>query len=61
MLDWHSCQICCPLEIKILLSLLQSLSLIESKAGNVLYKGHNNPRADFRARAQNMRKYLRLN
>ena len=29
MLDWHSCQICYPLEIKILLLLLSFVTLAE--------------------------------
>ena len=38
------------------------LSLTESKAGTVLYKGHNNPRAAFTARALNIKeKVFKIN
>ena len=37
MLDWHSCQICDPLEIKLLLLLLLSLLLLQYR--RVFYLG----------------------
>ena len=38
MLDWHSCQICYPLEIKILLLLLLLLLLLNQQLFMILLK-----------------------